>query len=287
MPPGEFPGILREGSAGPHRRGTGVGSDNVVLSYRLKIGPQEIALHPGETLVGRSDECTICLDDERLSRVHAKFLLEGTHVVLVDLGSRNGTYVNDERLSGQVTLQSGDHVRMGQTHMRFTISGRRRRHTSSRTLGGATMVDMSPPGSEEADVLHRVLQLGRIDEAEKILKARVANLVRTDPPLRADHMLSRNVITGMIGMADKSVDPRWLHRLFKLHATCRWWMSNADQKRVEQLIRAFGRVGGDGITTYLSLWTGRIQELSEEQRAQLARLRELASRDSVQRTDKK
>ena len=258
-------------------------------NYRLKIGPQEIALHPGETLVGRSEECTICLDDERLSRVHAKFLLEDDQVLLVDLGSRNGTYVNEERLKDRAVLQSGDTVRMGQTHMRFSVSGRRRRHSSksSRTLGGATMVDMNPPGGEEADVLHRVLQLGRLDEAEKILKARVANLVRADPPLRADHMLSRNVITGMIAMADKSVDARWLHRLFKLHAACQWWMADPDQKRVEQLIRAFGGVGGDGHSAYLSLWSGRSQELSDDQRAQLARLRELASRDSAIWSDKK
>jgi pSer/pThr/pTyr-binding forkhead associated (FHA) protein len=257
-----------------------------VLNYRLKIGPQEIALYPGETLVGRSEECTICLDDERLSRVHAKFVLDGdgdgAQVTLTDLGSRNGTYVNDERLKDRKVLHSGDRIRMGQTEMRFTVSGRRKRHTSSsRTLGGATMLDMSPPASEEADVLHRVLQLGRVDEAEKILKARVANLVRTDPPLRAEHMLSRNVITGMIAMADRSVDPRWLHRLFKLHATCGWWMSDQDQKRVEQLIRAFGRVGGDGLTVYLNFWSSRQDELSDPQRVQLARLRELASRDSA------
>ena len=36
--------------------------------YRIKIGPQEIVLHFGETLVGRSEECGLCLDDERLSR---------------------------------------------------------------------------------------------------------------------------------------------------------------------------------------------------------------------------
>ncbi len=252
------------------------------LQYRLKIGPQEIALHPGETLVGRSEECTICLDDERLSRVHAKFVLERGEVTVFDLGSRNGTYVNDVRLKGQVVLHSGDRIRMGQTVMRYSVAGRRKRHsTSSRTLGGVTMLDMSPPGGEESDVLHRVLQLGRLEEAEKILKARVANLVRTDPPLRMDHMLSQNVINGMIAMADKSMDGRWLHRLFKLHATCGWWMADDVQKRVEQLIRAVGRVGGDGIASYLAHWAEHARDLSESQREQLGRLKDLSSRESV------
>lgn len=256
--------------------------------YRIKIGPQEIVLHYGETLVGRSDECSLCLDDERLSRVHAKLIATERQIGIVDLGSRNGTYVNDVRVRNPVQLNSGDQIRMGQSLLTVYIMGRKVRRSSStgRTLGGATLVDMSPPGGEESDVLYRVLQLGRLDEAEKLLKARVANLVRAEPPLAVDHVLSCNVQGGMMTMADKSMDPRWLHRLFKLHVTCGWFMSEETQKRVEQLIRAIGRSGGDGLSAYLAYWAGRIKELSESRRSRLTRLRDLASRDSKRWSDK-
>ena len=250
--------------------------------YRLKIGPQEMMLYHGETLIGRSAECTLCLDDDRLSRVHAKFMASPSQVEIVDLGSRNGTYVNEVRLRDRVILSNGDRIRMGQTEMILYITGRKtRRARSGRTLGGATLVDMSPSGGgSESDVLYRVLQLGRLDEAEKLLKARVANLVRADPPLAVDHILSNNVLGAMLTLADKSMDARWLHRLFKLHVTCQWFMTEDIQKRVEQLIRAIGRVGGDGLSAYMGYWSTRTKTLSEAKRAQLARLRDLASRDS-------
>ncbi len=255
--------------------------------YRLKIGPQEIVLHFGETLVGRSEECSLCLDDERLSRAHAKLIATESQIGIVDLGSRNGTFVNDVRVRNPVQLNNGDQIRMGQTLMILSIAGRkaRRSSTTGRTLGGATLVDMSPPGGEESDVLYRVLQLGRLDEAEKLLKARVANLVRSEPPLAVDHILARNVQGGMMTMADKSMDPRWIHRLFKLHVTCRWFMSEETQKRVEQLIRAIGRAGGDGLPTYLSYWGSRTRGLSESRKLRLGRLHDLASRDSKLWTD--
>ncbi len=256
--------------------------------YRIKIGPQEIVLQFGETLVGRSEECSLCLDDERLSRAHAKLIATESQIGIVDLGSRNGTYVNDVRMRNPVQLNNGDQIRMGQTLMTLYIAGRkaRRSKASGRTLGGATLVDMSPPGGEESDVLFRVLQLGRLDEAEKLLKARVANLVRSDPPLLVDHILSRNIQGGMMTMADKSMDPRWIHRLFKLHVTCQWFMTEDTQKRVEQLIRAIGRAGGDGLPTYLTYWAGRTKGLSQSRQFRLARLQDLANRDSQLWSDK-
>lgn len=249
--------------------------------YRIKIGAQDIELPLGDTLVGRSEECRICLDDDRLSRVHAKIVVSAGKVEILDLGSRNGTHVNEVRVAERMVLQSGDRIRVGQTVMQFLATARRTRQSSSRTLGGPTLLDIAPPETDEADLLLRMLQKGRVEEAEKLLKSRVANLVRTDPPLRADHMLARSAIAGLIAITEKSMDPRWLHRLFKLYATCRWWMADDTQKRVEQLIRALGRVGGDGIVDYLTLWRSQETDLSELERAQLQRLDDLASRDSM------
>src|SRR5690242_7412914 len=69
-----------------------------------------------EATIGRSPSCEIPLtEDDQISRRHARFFVRGGHVRLSDLGSRNGTSVNGERISGEVVLHPGDRVQVGKT----------------------------------------------------------------------------------------------------------------------------------------------------------------------------
>lgn len=77
-------------------------------------GRQYIATTP-EVKIGRKTENHICLRDPKVSRYHALIRLEGMCVVLVDLGSTNGTSVNDERISDEMRLHSGDQFKVGDT----------------------------------------------------------------------------------------------------------------------------------------------------------------------------
>ncbi|HZI10305.1 MAG TPA: FHA domain-containing protein [Myxococcus sp.] len=69
--------------------------------------------------VGRSPSCEIPLTDDQVSRKHALISLHEGQVRLKDLGSRNGTLVNGERITGEVVLQPGDRVRVGSTTALF------------------------------------------------------------------------------------------------------------------------------------------------------------------------
>jgi diguanylate cyclase (GGDEF)-like protein len=73
-----------------------------------------ISLAPGENpTFGRADECTQVFNDVGLSRSHARVLwLAGTHMI-EDLGSTNGTFVNDERVTEPRALRDGDRVQLG------------------------------------------------------------------------------------------------------------------------------------------------------------------------------
>ena len=72
----------------------------LILRYRLREGPwQEMELAPGETLLGRDKDCTLFLDDPRISRHHAIVLLENDQLWLIDLGSTNGTILEGNRLT--------------------------------------------------------------------------------------------------------------------------------------------------------------------------------------------
>ena len=68
----------------------------------------------GETiLIGRAVENDIVIASKRVSRQHARLRREGRAVLLEDMGSANGTFLNDERLAGPVILRDGDRVGVG------------------------------------------------------------------------------------------------------------------------------------------------------------------------------
>ncbi|MCB9651806.1 MAG: GGDEF domain-containing protein [Deltaproteobacteria bacterium] len=65
-----------------------------------------------ETTVGRAPECDIFLDDEGVSRHHAKVIRQGETLIVMDLGSTNGTYVDGERVQ-VLTLEDGLKIQVG------------------------------------------------------------------------------------------------------------------------------------------------------------------------------
>ena len=70
--------------------------------------------------VGRSDDNNLVLPDRWISRNHAMIqVMETGEFYLIDLGSRNGSFVNGRRVSVPVTLQDGDLLTFGQTELRF------------------------------------------------------------------------------------------------------------------------------------------------------------------------
>jgi DNA-binding NtrC family response regulator len=78
----------------------------------------ELALSPGEHVLGRDPECSLAIPDAVLSRRHVRFFAQGDDWVVEDLGSRNGTTLNDARVATQV-LRPGDVVVAGRTTLRY------------------------------------------------------------------------------------------------------------------------------------------------------------------------
>ena len=72
----------------------------------------------GRTLVGRSPECDIFLDDVTVSRRHAEIVREGDEFTIKDLGSLNGTYVNRQRIEA-TRLADDDEVQIGKYRLTF------------------------------------------------------------------------------------------------------------------------------------------------------------------------
>lgn len=70
--------------------------------------------------IGRTDGCALVLDSRSVSRLHALVQrLENGSFCLIDLGSRNGSYVNGRRVSVPQALADGDDLVLGDSHIRF------------------------------------------------------------------------------------------------------------------------------------------------------------------------
>ena len=78
-------------------------------------------LRPGSVIeIGRSPSSEISLPEVlSISRAHARLEHQGSHVVLEDLGSTNGTYVNDRLIQKTQQLRSGDRFQVGAVHFKF------------------------------------------------------------------------------------------------------------------------------------------------------------------------
>jgi hypothetical protein len=106
--PGELPDAVHEEIGGPAL---------VVRSGGGRAG--ESFVPTGErTLIGRSPDCDIFLDDVTVSRRHAELLREGERLVIRDLGSLNGTFVNRRRIESAV-LEDDDELQIGKYRLTF------------------------------------------------------------------------------------------------------------------------------------------------------------------------
>lgn len=65
--------------------------------------------------IGRAAGCEITLDDTFISQVHARVTRTQSGVVIEDLGSTNGTYLNRKRVTAPVVVQAGDVIQVGST----------------------------------------------------------------------------------------------------------------------------------------------------------------------------
>jgi predicted component of type VI protein secretion system len=79
---------------------------------------REFELKPGSNYVGRGDDNDFIIPDPSVSANHARIIVSGGTASIKDLGSTNGTYVNDARVA-EVVLQPGHALRLGGVEIFF------------------------------------------------------------------------------------------------------------------------------------------------------------------------
>lgn len=84
------------------------------MGRRVQVGTEPLT-------IGRSPNCEIPVDQESVSRKHCRIEFEDGEFVVCDLGSTNGTYLNDELVEPRGRLRHGDQLKVGRTILKFIV----------------------------------------------------------------------------------------------------------------------------------------------------------------------
>jgi len=104
-------------------------------------------------LIGRAPECHLRPQSDRVSRRHAVILLREGAVAVRDLGSSNGTFVNDERIDSERELKTGDHLKIGplefEVQLSVSLGGKRKSKVHNVQEAAARTVESAADKDED------------------------------------------------------------------------------------------------------------------------------------------
>ena len=84
----------------------------IVIAREGQLTGERWTIESDEFLIGRGSDCHIVLPERQVSRHHAKIMSESGQYVLHDLGSKNGTHMNGNRVRGSTPLRDGDEIQI-------------------------------------------------------------------------------------------------------------------------------------------------------------------------------
>lgn len=113
----------------------------------------EIPLKKDKFVIGRASDCTLRAGSEAISRHHCAILRRDGKLTVRDLGSRNGTYVNDEKIAEETALANGDTVRVGTLEFRIDLGQDINRQKKPKVQSVAEAVSRSTGTEHESDEL--------------------------------------------------------------------------------------------------------------------------------------
>ncbi|MCK6551119.1 FHA domain-containing protein [Myxococcota bacterium] len=139
--------VLRPAKKGPATPDDGESPVLVALDDPVK--DQRFVLHSGENIIGRLEECDIAVLDGSVSRQHARVVFARDRISVTDLGSSNGSFVNEMRVE-MAELSDGDALRIGNIRFRVELPPSLAKSTGAKGARGGKKVRPSDRGAEPA-----------------------------------------------------------------------------------------------------------------------------------------
>lgn len=184
------------------------------MQVKLKVvtgshAGMEIAVSSDKFIIGRADTCQLRPKSESVSRKHCVLVIRDGRLLIQDLNSRNGTFVNDQQLPTDKAkvVNSGDKLRVGKLEFEVLIEHglQRPKKPKVQTIGEAAdrTVERTSPSSggsrfEEVDVTSWLTEADQIDRQRKLSdpdnrQFRIETISETDMPSADTDELSTDV----------------------------------------------------------------------------------------------
>ncbi len=195
------------------------------MSFALRHGEHDYPLGEGRFIIGRSESCQLCLNDPMASRNHAALTVVDGRVLVQDLQSRNGVFVNQERVTDSMELSNGDVIRIGGEQMTLIRRGGRGR---AETLVQKPVTAKMQAFGVLGGLAQKALTLGHGEEAERILGRQLEQFLDKieGGGQLSDEEFERSVHYALkIGSLTKK--GKWLDYLFRIH-TARGQLMDAE-----------------------------------------------------------
>jgi len=196
-------------------------------------------LGTGSLLFGRLPECDVMLEDGLASRMHARISVQDTHVVIEDLHSTNGVYVNERRVVRGTVLRQGDRILLGATEITLLESRQPPRgerpivQSRPQTAHVAALSKAEIPSTARADALdliggvaERLAAAGNLEEAELVLSGHLrAILTGANSGLPVPSGLAASASRYALELARWKQQQFWVDYVVELHLASRLVMS--------------------------------------------------------------
>ena len=267
-------------------------------SYALREGAVHHWVNKSPLVVGRGSDADIVLSGSLVSRRHAEFHETEAGMVVIDLASRNGVYVNGVAITSPTALLIGDELTIGDNV--FVLSEipalRQEEPTpgpdlkaireSGRAPAG-THATLSEPGTEEAsvatrraDALHllsnvadKALALGRGQEAEHVLGSHLVAALSDAAAGRAvAPEVARLAAQYAVKLATATSKPSWLDFAFRLYNALGETIPLPIVDEMYTVLRHVRGIDRDLLRLYIDFLQTRTAQLSPPERFVLQRL---------------
>lgn len=279
------------------------------------ITPQgDLELGSGSLLIGRLPECDVLLQDGLVSRMHARISVQHDNVIVEDLHSTNGVYVNGQRVGHSTVLREGDRVLIGTTEISMFES----RDSSLMRIRQARAISSSPapakpatsgsdasnavtqtvvsaplrapgrpepiPSTARADALKmiggladRLAASGNLEEASQVLSGHLRRILKgANAGLPVPPEVAGTASHHALTLARWTQQPMWADYVVELHLSARLVMSAVTLAAFDGVTGMLGDFDRMLLSYYVDGLRDRGASLSLDERKRVERLAELA-----------
>ena len=200
-----------------HFAGTIATNGLLTMNYVLQVvrgrsASTALKLTSGVTSIGRHDDCVIRIKSSQVSRRHCEIFEMGGQLMIRDLGSSNGTFVNGKRVMGQQSIKPGDEMTVGAVTLRVArlgqpISAGPPSPLSKPTAGDTAVVEAIPAVDDDEEEFEMEFDDGEpVPEIEGIPLADEQPTPAVGP--KAPASAATNAPTASLPLAEKAATPK-------------------------------------------------------------------------------